>query len=505
MVNLKKYSKEITAALIIVILFFIVRLPFILSLPIFTDEAIYLHWAQVALHDSNQRFISLTDGKQPLYIWITVVVMKFITDPLLAGRLVSLGAGFITLIGIFVLTRELFKNRYIGLIASLLYAIYPFAIVYDKMALYDSLVGTFFVWGLYLTILLVRYVRLDNALILGLAGGLGVLNKTSGFFSVYLLPFSLLIFNRKQKKARFRFVKLLFFMLISVVLLYAMYSLLRLSPFFYIISQKDAVFIYPIAEWIKHPFEFFWSNFQVGMLDWFIRYFSIPFSILVILAFLITKKYLREKILLLIWFIIPFILLALFGKTLYPRYIFFMTLPLLSLAAFAFYELFFVIKNKIYYILICLALCLVPLRTDYMILFNFAHAPIPSSDVNQYNNDWPSGTGVKESIIYFKQIQDKNKITVFTQGTFGLMPYAYEIYFYNNPNFIIKGVWPIETIPPKELLDSAKVNPTYIVFYQPCVNCPMKGRAPVSWPLQEVFTVKKVAYDAYLTVYKVNP
>src|SRR6266480_1947423 len=87
-------------------LFFFTRFYNLLGLPIFTDEAIYVRWAQIAKNDATWRFISLTDGKQPMFVWIAMVLMKFIHDPLLAGRLVSVIAGFLSLVGVFFLTNE---------------------------------------------------------------------------------------------------------------------------------------------------------------------------------------------------------------------------------------------------------------------------------------------------------------------------------------------------------------------------------------------------------------
>src|SRR5690606_26994157 len=122
-------------------------------------------WAQIAEQDANWRFIALSDGKQPSFVWIAIVMMKVIDDPLVAGRLVSVISGFLGMIGIFFLASEIFKSRRTGVIASVLYLIYPFAMVYDRMALYDSLVATFFIWSSYFTVLLVRLRRLDVALI----------------------------------------------------------------------------------------------------------------------------------------------------------------------------------------------------------------------------------------------------------------------------------------------------------------------------------------------------
>src|SRR5258706_6489945 len=92
-------------------LFFFTRFYNILNLPIFTDEAIYVRWAQIASNDAAWRFISLTDGKQPMFVWIAMVLMKFIQDPLFAGRTVSVIAGFFSMIGLFFVGNELFKNN----------------------------------------------------------------------------------------------------------------------------------------------------------------------------------------------------------------------------------------------------------------------------------------------------------------------------------------------------------------------------------------------------------
>ena len=182
MLSLSKYVKPILIVFALVTLFFATRLYNLTSLPLFTDEAIYVRWAQIAEQDANWRFISLTDGKQPSFVWAEIVAMKFVDDPLLAGRLVSVFSGLFGMIGIFFLASEIFKNKRTGFIASFLYIIYPFSLVYDRMALYDSMVATASIWSLFFAILLIRYRRLDISLILGMVLGAGVLTKTSNFF-----------------------------------------------------------------------------------------------------------------------------------------------------------------------------------------------------------------------------------------------------------------------------------------------------------------------------------
>src|SRR5437016_6916088 len=124
---IKKYKLEIIFGIGILALYFFLRFYHILSLPIFTDEAIYVRWSQIAKQDANWRFISLTDGKQPMYVWVAMVFLKFFKDPLVAGRMVSVMTGLVSMVGLYFVGREAFKNPKIGLITSLLYLVYPFA------------------------------------------------------------------------------------------------------------------------------------------------------------------------------------------------------------------------------------------------------------------------------------------------------------------------------------------------------------------------------------------
>jgi len=511
----RKLFPEIVAMPTLVILFFITRLYNIMSLPIFTDEAIYTRWAQIARLDPNWRFISLTDGKQPSFIWVALVLMKFFSDPLMAARLVSVIAGFFTMTGIYFLTVEVFKNhrsqkaaRIMGVIASTIYVFFPFALVYDRMAIYDSLVAAFFVWTLYFQILLVRRVRLDIAMTLGFVLGGAVLTKSSGFLSMALTPFLLFLFDFSKPNLKKRIVQFIVFSLVGVTIGFGMYSILRLSPFFHIISQKNSIFIYPVGEWLKLAANVKVGNFQsntMGLWDWFFRYFTIPYAILVLLSFIISKRFTKEKIVLMLWFILPFMIPAVLGRTLYPRYILFMVMPLIPLVAFSLYTLFERFRNIFIRVLIVIFAFAMPLWMSYFILTDFAHAPIPRLDLEQYANGWPAGGGVRQSVEFFKKEAEKGPIYIATQGTFGLMPFSYEIYLVQDRRITIKGYWPTNEKIDEEVAKVAKIMPTYFVFYQDCSLCEKPGIAPKEWPLKEVASYKKGKGITKLTVYQVIP
>lgn len=498
----KKYSTAIYA-LFLILFYLTTRLVNILELPIFTDEAIYIRWAQIALNDPAWRFISLTDGKQPSFVWLAMTFLRFIEDPLLAGRLVSVAAGLFTITGIFLLTKELFKKRVIAFVAVIIYILFPFALVYDRIALYDSLMAAIMVWALYLEVMLARYVRLDLALILGAVIGAGLLTKSIAQFAIILMPFSLLVFDFKKQDLRKRLARWGFYAVISAVTAGVINLILRLSPFYYIIEQKNHLFIYKFDEWISNPFVSLFSNLS-AFEDWLVSYATLPFIVFVIASFVITNKFSREKILIYLWFLVPLISTAFFGRLVYPRFLLFMTIPLIALAAYAFYNLINRFNQIWIKAIITAIFFFMFIIADYYIIFNFKNAPIPRADIGQFYAGWPSGIGVKESVEFFEKEAERKKIFIGTQGTFGLLPYALEIYLKDNPNIEIAGYWPIDNNPPEDALVKAESKAVYFVFYQECPSCKNVGQAPASWPLEKIFEIKKLDKNNFYTVYKLN-
>jgi 4-amino-4-deoxy-L-arabinose transferase-like glycosyltransferase len=500
MTFLKRYLNEILLSIGLLAAYLFTRLYNIMSLPIFTDEAIYTRWSQIARYDASWRFISLTDGKQPSFVWIDMILMRFVNDPLLAGRLVSVLAGMVSLVGIYFLAKEIFKNKRIGYIAAIIYIIYPFSLVYDRMALYESLVSAAIIWALYLGVLLIRLRRLDVALILGMVMGAGVLTKSSAFFAIYLLPLSLLLFDFRQKRWKGELIKWAALAGLASVMAFGFYSIQRLSPFFHIIEQKTTVFVYPIREWISHPFDFFIGNLN-GLTSWLIDYITYPFLILILISFFLGRN-LREKLFLLSWFIVPFILLALFGRVLYPRFILFMTMPLLVLGAFSINYILENVRSNLLKLGLIFVFLVLFLRSNFYILTDFAHAPIPKADTDQFMNEWPAGGGIQEVINLLEEKAKKEKIYVLTGGTFGSLPtYAMEIYLDENKNIEKRGIHPIPKNIPEDLLERAKLMPTFVFMSnQKEFEENIKG-----WPIKLIAEYRKGIGTAYTRLYEVIP
>jgi 4-amino-4-deoxy-L-arabinose transferase-like glycosyltransferase len=411
------------------------------------------------------------------------------------------------MLGLFALTYELFKNKRTAFLTVALYIVYPFAQVLDRMALYDSMVATFYVWALYFSILLVRKVRLNIAYTLGFVIGGGVLTKSSNFFSIYLLPFLLILFNFKQKfvkKQLFKFAALAVF---AAAISYGLYNVLRLSPLYDMIAIKNATFVYPFSEWFQHPFIYFNSNLS-GLTSWLLQYLTPAYLILVLLAIIFINKFFKEKVLLLLYFALPFLALALFGRLIYPRFVFLMSVMLLPLVAWSLNYLFekaeeFFPKNvsyaKVLQLILLLAVIAYPLYISLLFAINPLKAPIADADHGQYVDSWAAGWGIKESVAFFKKQSESQKIFVATEGTFGLLPESLEMYLGNDKNITVKGYWPVDIFP-KTTLNYAEKMPAYFVFYQS-----QHVVIPIDFPLKLVFEVRQGDTNFYYRVYQIIP
>lgn len=496
--QIKILRLDILISITLLALYLITRLLNLKILPIFTDEAIYSYWSQVALNDPENRFISLIDGKQPLFIWIGALYQALFKDPLVAMRLVSVTSGLFSTVGLFFLSKELFSKK-VGYIASFLYIILPFTLLYDRMALFDSFLTMLGIWAIFFSIKLGKEVRLDWALITGSLIGFAQITKSSGNFFLYFLPFTLVFFNFKKSK-KLQFIRLLFLFALVFVISLVIYNSLRLSPFFYIIARKNLEFIRSFQEVWDKPFEYSVSNFN-AIVAWLKTYMGIPLFILwpASVGWAIFKKN-KSAIYLTILFAIPLLAEVFFNKVLYPRFMLFYFPFIIILIAFLsleFLEKFSKYKKILWVLLIIF--CIQPIINSYYLITNPLKANIPDAEVFQYRDDWPAGYGVEDVIEILKRESQNDKIYIGTEGTFGLYPFALNIYFFKNDNVHISSYWPVDSnLIPKEIIDYSKNNKTYFIFNE--------SQKEITNPqLKLVTKYKKGNGNSYMRLYEVNP
>lgn len=412
----------------LLLIYFVSRLQNLTQIPVFCDEAIYIRWAQLIKNVDALRFIPLSDGKQPLFMWLNSIDLKFISDPLISGRLISVFAGAGTLIVLFLFA-IVFLNLKIALVAAFLYLTLPFTFFFDRIALADNLLSFFGSLSLFLAFLLAKYPRLDLSLVLGFSLGLAWLTKSP---AIYFVVLSLLTFLVYQ----FSNIKKIHLPLISAFIAFIIYNILRLGPQFHQIALRNLDYIWPLTEIFKHPFDPLIPHLK-DIITIYQHYISLPILIIFIISLALFRQYfIKNKFLLIIflWWFLPLLANAGISKVFTARYILFTVPPLILLISF--------FLNKISPKLSCLlvlVLSLFNIFTIYRLSTDAFKITLPPTDTG-YLSDWTSGWGIKPSADYLISESKTHNVIVGTEGYFGTLPDGLQIYTDSLKNLTVFGV-----------------------------------------------------------------
>lgn len=457
--NFKIIAKEwkwTVLFLFLILLFgFLIRFINLTMLPIFVDEAIYVRWSQVMAIEPTLRFLPLSDGKQPLYMWVLMFLIKYFNDLLFIARLISVFTGIGTAVGVFTLSYLLFKNKFVSLVSLLLYILSPFTFFFDRMALVDSMLSMFGVWTAVFGYLTAKYKRLDLAMITGFMLGFAALTKSPALFIALLLPIFWLI----QR------IKGVYKLGVTYLIAFGMYNILRLGPNFDMLSSRTADYVRPVS----HIWQSFFDPFIPHLKDVFVWFSSFgPVTIIPIVALAIYlgfRKYYKEIILMLAWFLIPVFIQAELALAFTARYIYF-TIPYIFVISGLI--IFTQVKWLRYFAYFLIAIFVYQSLTfNYHLLTNPEKANLSRGERSGYLEEWTAGQGIKEIADYLKNqsaITNNQQVVVGTEGYFGTLPDGLQIYVNSYPNIVVIGVGVIISETPQSLKEAVSAgNKTYLV------------------------------------------
>lgn len=457
-------SSNIVPIIIIIaltVVFFAIRIPNLTSQPIFADEAIYVRWAQVMRAEPTLRFLPLSDGKTPLFMWAMIPMFKIFDDPLFAGRILSTFAGFGTMLGLLSLG-WVFISRRVGLWAMFLGVITPYFFFFDRLALVDSMLGAFTIWSAFLGLLLIKYPRFDLAMLLGYLMGGGFLTKTPAMFNVVTMPLSILTFNFADKYREKKIVRIFILWVVVILVTVGIYNILRLGPGFSNLNSRNQDYVLDPSYLLIRPWDPFLPHFW-DLVDWLPKLFGYPLIILVFygagLAFFRKN---RLMIALLGMSMVPMLIQMSLLKTFTARYIFFSMPYLLLIAAYGLVSLIDRIKpeKKQLSILAAIILLVWPAYFSYMLHTNIENAPIPKNERAGYLEDWTAGYGLKEIADFLELESKKSFIVVGTEGSFGTLPDGLQIYLDRNRQVaVIGGTSSVSA----QVRNAAREHPTYYI------------------------------------------
>lgn len=414
---------------------FLLRIYHLTILPVFADEAIYIRWAQIMSSEPTLRFLPLSDGKQPLFMWVLMFFVKRMSDPLFAGRLLSAASGVGSMIGLFLLTYYLFKSKLAAFVVSVLWALSPLSFFFDRMALVDAMLTCFGIWTLYLGLATAETLRLDMAMLAGFALGFAGLTKSPALFFAVLLPVSVILLKKPKDV-----VKYIGLLAVSYLIALAMYNIQRLGPNFNLLSSRTQDYSFPLSRILVYPTDPIRYNLPT-VFSWLFAMGPVGLLLLMVLGVAVNfKKHLKYILILGAWFLAPLVYESEFAKSFTTRYILFFAPPLFVLAASAFTKL----SGKWKYLtLLSLAIFLVQAVVfDYFLSTNPTKANIPRRERMGYFQEWTSGIGIKETADFIREKRQENpskKIVVGTEGYFGTLPDGLQMYVQDLPNVVVVG------------------------------------------------------------------
>jgi len=485
---------------LIFVLYFVTRLLYLRVLPMFCDEATYIRWSQQALHE-GKLLVSLSDGKTPLHPLMMVPLIAVFKDPLIAGRLTSVLFGALTMSGMVLLGKE-FRDLKLGAWAALFYAICPYCLWYDRLAITQSMFLALFVLSIYFAVRAAKTANYYYLIGTGVTTGLALLTKGTALLLFITVPFAYLLRETRQKgMERLRpLARWLVAVALSSLLGYAMYSVLRFSPDFYRAGSLNPRWTLTPSQLLADPFQLLFRNLE-SIFNNLILFLTPALFIACFVGLLlgIYRKW-RPAYFLGIWFLIPCTVVAFITRFPYPRYSIVFLPPLLFGAAYLLYELFELLekvgeqKKRWLLTAITVLVLLVAFSSPIgmqisRILYDPTNASLSPEIRSQYLENWPAGWGIDEIVDFLEKESRNQKVVVGVMGPVGthldFPKEALEDYLFDNPNVeIVSALVEDAESFPEELEEAALEGPTYYVING-------VERPPRGWPVEVLLAFPK--------------
>lgn len=412
--------------------YFILRISFLTRLPVFNDEAIYLDWGWRETHAPGYLFYSLYDAKQPLLMWLFGIFQIFFTDPLFAGRMVSVITGFLSMIGLYFLGKEIL-NKQIGLLAGFLYIVTPIFSFFDRQALMESSIAAVGVWTCYFLIRFLKTFEKKYAIYIGLILGMGFFIKSTALIFVISYFIVLLYCYFSTPLRRYAILKNIF---LSAAAFFCVDLLLFLQPKFWQTFFSNSRYSYSLSDVIGLPIAAWMKNF-LGNAEIMFFYLT-PFFFVsgLVGLFLLLRQKNKNLYILILFFITSLVLQTSFTRFVSQRYLV-AFLPLLLLpSSYVLWKIY--VKHLIGNIVviggILLAAGITLVQVIYPIEYFRIFSAVSSYSEGQYISGFTSGYGVNEAVMYLRQVSEGSTIFVGIAQNSGNPESAILVYFHKDNN-----------------------------------------------------------------------
>lgn len=390
--------------------YFLVRLLFINSLPIFNDEAIIIDISRIMFVKPSQWILLTSDSRQPLFGMTMALGQLLPVPPLVGARLTMIAWSLVTFVACMMVARALGVSKRVRRWWAIFLILCPYLVLNDTLALPESPITALGVLMIFVTLTFLGNPSLKWGIVLGILISIGW-----WYFSLIFIeiPAILLIaaWHVQRHRKDWRRV-LIFFMIAAIVALALSLPILIQEHYWQVAAEAPKRFL-SVREVLAFPITR-WMAMLMALIQWLVGFATAPAAILATIGAVgyVSRSTVR---LALIAVLLPLFLTVFFVQTASARNMVIIVPMYLLLAAC-------VDTNAVWLILlrwltassmaILTVLLLVSPITYYKTL---GFVPEAKRDFSQYIGGWSSGYGVQEAASYLAAIAGENRIIVLTR------------------------------------------------------------------------------------------
>ncbi len=394
----------------------------LLGLPLYLDEGLYIYWAWLFKTNSSFAYVSLSDGKTPLFMWLVAGVEPIFHNLLLAGRMVSVFFGAVTALSWFLILKK-FTNVQTGLLFLVFFTLTPYSLLVERMAFVDSMLTGLGSLGLVLLVYATHKKALLLAVLSGVSLGLAYMTKTAAtlFVIEQLMVGALLTVEQLLHKK----LKTGLLMIICLAVVFVSYqqtaNFMRVGGHrsWPMIAIKETQITYSAADIVKNitqvqDFSNYLKNAPL-LGQYIVMYLGVLFILAVFGAVLIIQKD-RKMIWLVVYTIGLYLGIFVFSKLLASRYFYPVVPPTVALASIGAYALWQT-KHQFIKPLFATIVALLLLQ-DILMVLSPTHALYAYDDQGYFVITELSAPGIQQMVKIIANQKDQSIVGI--SGTWGV-------------------------------------------------------------------------------------
>ncbi len=384
------------------ILFCVTRLILILNLPPFTDESMFIRWGLLMIDNPQFRWASIQYiSRQPLAFWLFGIGARFVGNPLIGARFVTLVFSIPSFFAVYKITQRIASSRQ-AMVSLAVFSLCPIFILLQSLALMDGIILSV---GVIILLLIIEWCRKPSWVFLAMLGvleGLLLWIKSTAVIIVILTTVSILYSSIRQKqrlptaclRAAFPFV-------MACIILIP----LLIRPDIGFILGEPSDFTQTPAELFRFPI-LTWAQFVTILAIGLIIYLSPPVVLCAAMGWKHIKKGYRA--ILSLWLVVPIAITVVTGTFFRFRYFAFALPALLPWVNIA--TLPRVPRTASWIILAALAGLLIIHPRTFFAIFPYR---FPKLLEREYAYDWTAGFGTRDAVNYINDHLTQTQSTIY--------------------------------------------------------------------------------------------